>query len=233
MKNRPEVDESQPDDVDVCERLCKPEPVSVSADVETSSVGRDRGDGRDARGRIVDPDKVGASTRFRSETAATRYDGGFAIFKREGRLTPDLAAQRVDDMRGWTLALGGPDTVTPQEATLVELAAGSVALARLALRHWTDKGAFTDRGRMRPSVGVFLNAADRATRILSTLGLQRRPKDAMTLETYLQQRYGDRRSGLQDAPTGEARADQRPEGDLASTGQPDGFSRDPDDEVKP
>ena len=56
-------------------------------------------------------------------------------------------------------------------------------------------GPITTKGRSRALYTAYLSALDRETKLATTLGLTRKPKDAMTLDAYLQRRYGS-----QDAP---------------------------------
>jgi len=105
-----------------------------------------------------------------------------------------LQQARQDEVRTGLLTDLG-DTPSTAKGIVINRLVETTLLAEVTWQDIKARGAFTGRGRRRAVVDLYLAASDRAARLAQVLGLERKPKDALTLDAYLQSRYGS-----QDGP---------------------------------
>jgi len=101
---------------------------------------------------------------------------GIARFKNYGALEPELAEARAADLAGLVADRGGAAALSTAETALVERAANVITLCRLYERDLAARGPFTPRGRVRATTTGYLAAIGTLQRLLSTIGLERRPR---------------------------------------------------------
>ena len=119
---------------------------------------------------------------------AVRIHGSRAIDGRTslGRALAAWRAQLIAD-------LGGNDSLSTQEAALVDLAVRTKLILD-SVDDWTLQQHSLVNGRKRtllPVVRERTQLADALARYLAMLGLKRRPKRVPSLEDYLASRYGE------------------------------------------
>lgn len=133
---------------------------------------------------------------LRQLKVAVRELGGQAIDRRTsiGKALAQWRAELIQD-------LGGPDTISTQEAALVDLAVTSKLMLD-SIDTWllTQPSLVNARKRaLLPVVRERTQLADALARYLQALGLKRRAKPIPALGEYLAQRYGNAPKGAQES----------------------------------
>ncbi len=108
-----------------------------------------------------------------------------------GRGSPMDEARRVAIRDAVIADLGGADECS---AVLIELAgdfASAVSLRDLAWAHIASVGPLTKAGRRRAATDLYLQASQRAERLASRIGTDRKPARVPTLQEFLQERAID------------------------------------------
>jgi hypothetical protein len=108
----------------------------------------------------------------------------------------DARRAELEDHRAAIFAdLGGRENVGRLKADLVERYLETSLIGEWLGGNLLAGGVLTAKGKTRAAATLYLQVLDRLYRLTTALGLERKPKDAMTLDAYLQRRYGS-----QDAP---------------------------------
>lgn len=125
-----------------------------------------KADGRDASGRFT-----------RGNLAAFKHGQSAGLDAR-----PSLAPLHQDRIEAITRDLGGPAELTHLERAHVREVARLELVVEALGNDLIERGALTGKGRQRAALGAYLMSLDRLTRLSTTIGLQRRPRPALTLE---------------------------------------------------
>jgi hypothetical protein len=104
-------------------------------------------------------------------------------------LGPDAKAD-LDTRRAQILAdKGGRESLSQLTVDGIEKAVTVHALLNHVGNKLVADGLFGERGRPRPALAAYCQLLDRWVRLATLLGLERRPKDAQTLDAYLRSNY--------------------------------------------
>jgi hypothetical protein len=140
---------------------------------------------------------------LKGEPGARLTHGGRSVQVRLALI--DARRAELSEHRDAILAdLGGRESVGRLKTDLIERYLETSLIAEWLGGNLLVDGVLTSKGRTRAASTLYLQVIDRLYRLTTALGLERKPKDTMTLERYLQSRYSH-----QDATTasGEAQAD--------------------------
>ena len=133
-------------------------------------------DGRDPHGR------------FALGNGAAVTHGGRSVQVRLALLAEARAAL-TDRRNGIIGDLGGPSELGTIRRDLVERYLETSLLAEWLGGNLIAEGALTSKGRTRAAATLYLQVVDRVYRLASTLGLERRARNAQTIDAYVS-RFG-------------------------------------------
>jgi hypothetical protein len=104
-------------------------------------------------------------------------------------LLAEARAALADRRNGIIGDLGGPSELGTIRRDLVERYLETSLLAEWLGGNLIAEGALTSKGRTRAAATLYLQVVDRVYRLASTLGLERRAKNAQTIDAYVS-RFG-------------------------------------------
>jgi hypothetical protein len=136
-------------------------------------------------------------------TPRSRATTGKALSATGGDLRGAWSRRMLDIYDAHVSDLGGQDAVSQAEASILRRAATiTTELERLEAK-------FASGEASEKSLDLYQRMAGNLRRLLESVGLQRRAKPVMDLQTYIQSRYGSRPAEESDGGEDEAEGDEQ------------------------
>jgi hypothetical protein len=104
-------------------------------------------------------------------------------------VVPDADLQRLIDEfhSGWVADLGGLENITSARRAILFAAKGSLACFGMAMRYLERHGLVDERGKVAPVAGILATFGNSLRLHLTAAGLDRKARDAKTLEVKLRE----------------------------------------------
>jgi hypothetical protein len=122
--------------------------------------------------------------RFTPGNAAAMTHGGRSVHVRRALLA-EARAVLADRRNSIISDLGGPTELSTIRTDLVERYLETSLLAEWLGGNLLTEGAVTTKGRARAAATLYLQVVDRVHRLASSLGLDRKVRDAQTIDAYV------------------------------------------------
>jgi hypothetical protein len=104
-------------------------------------------------------------------------------------IVPDADLQRLIDEfhAGWVSDLGGLENITSARRAILFAAKGNLACFGMAMRYLERNGLVDERGKVAPVAGILATFGNSLRLHLTAAGLDRKARDAKTLEVKLRE----------------------------------------------
>jgi len=104
-------------------------------------------------------------------------------------IVPDADLQRLIDefYAGWVSDLGGEENITSARKAILFAAKGNLACFGMAMRYLERNGLVDEKGKVAPVAGILATFGNSLRLHLTAAGLDRKARDAKTLEVRLRE----------------------------------------------